>query len=68
MTVERRLGTAGRRPDCGNGGPIHFPDMTKSAIILAVSLGALLLSACNTTRGIGRDVKSVGGAIERAVD
>ena len=31
-------------------------------------LPALLLSGCNTTRGIGRDVKSVGTAIERAVD
>lgn len=31
-------------------------------------LPALLLAGCNTTRGIGRDVKSVGSAIEKAVD
>lgn len=36
---------------------------------IALLLGAaLLLTACNTTRGIGRDVKSVGQAIEKAVD
>lgn len=31
-------------------------------------LGAIVLAGCNTTRGIGRDVKSVGTAIEKAVD
>ncbi len=31
-------------------------------------LPALLVAGCNTTRGIGKDVKSVGSAIERAVD
>lgn len=35
---------------------------------LLVLASAVLLAGCNTTRGIGRDVKSVGGAIERAVD
>lgn len=39
---------------------------TKAALLLI--LPALVLAGCNTTRGIGRDVKSVGGAIERAVD
>jgi predicted small secreted protein len=38
----------------------------KAALLLI--LPALVLAGCNTTRGIGRDVKSVGGAIERAVD
>jgi predicted small secreted protein len=38
----------------------------RTAILLL--LPALLLAGCNTTRGIGKDVKSVGTAIERAVD
>ncbi len=38
----------------------------RAAILLL--LAALLLAGCNTTRGIGKDVKSVGTAIERAVD
>jgi predicted small secreted protein len=38
----------------------------RAAILLLVP--ALLLAGCNTTRGIGKDVKSVGTAIERAVD
>ena len=40
--------------------------IAKAAVLLI--LPALLLAGCNTTRGSGRDVKSVGGAIERAVD
>ena len=42
--------------------------MRKTQLIAAILLPALLLAACNTTRGIGRDVKSVGTAIEKAVD
>jgi predicted small secreted protein len=41
-------------------------NVARAAVLLI--LPALVLAACNTTRGIGRDVKSVGGAIERAVD
>ncbi|MBF6601661.1 MAG: Entericidin EcnA/B family protein [Sphingorhabdus sp.] len=29
---------------------------------------ALLLGACNTVRGVGDDIKSVGRAGERAID
>ena len=37
--------------------------------ILASALAlALLLTACNTVRGLGRDVESVGEAVERAAD
>lgn len=43
--------------------------MVKTRITIAVLLlPAILLTACNTTRGVGRDVKSVGGAIERTAD
>jgi predicted small secreted protein len=37
--------------------------------ILTVSLLSLvMLSACNTVRGVGRDVESVGRSVEKAVD
>lgn len=42
--------------------------MTRLPLAALVLVPALLLAGCNTTRGIGRDVKSVGTAIERAVD
>ena len=34
--------------------------------ILAVSVLMLLLSACNTVQGIGKDVKKGGEAIEKS--
>ncbi|MBK7765186.1 MAG: entericidin A/B family lipoprotein [Sulfuritalea sp.] len=34
--------------------------------ILVVSVLALLLSACNTVQGIGKDVKKGGEAIEKS--
>lgn len=39
-------------------------------IILAVGLVALTLSAsgCNTVKGLGRDIESVGQAGEEAID
>ena len=36
-------------------------------VLLALSLGAsLLLSGCNTVRGIGQDVQRAGSAVENA--
>ena len=40
---------------------------SRTLAIAAVSLLALMVSACNTVRGAGRDVASVGKAVERAV-
>lgn len=37
-------------------------------IVVAASLVASLLSACNTVKGAGQDVESVGKAAERAID
>lgn len=37
-------------------------------IIVAAGLVATLLSACNTVKGAGQDVESVGKAAERAID
>jgi predicted small secreted protein len=44
--------------------------MTKSIAVLATILvaQAFLLSACNTTAGAGKDIKSAGSAIERSAD
>lgn len=35
---------------------------------LAMVAGALLVSACNTVEGVGRDVQSAGSAVEDAAD
>lgn len=37
-------------------------------LVIAAGLVASLLSACNTVKGAGRDVESVGRAAERAID
>ena len=39
--------------------------ITQAALIAALLLGA---SACNTVKGLGEDIKSVGEAGERAID
>ncbi len=41
---------------------------TKQAIIAAVSCMGFLLSACNTTSGVGKDLKSAGKEIEKTAD
>lgn len=35
---------------------------------LAIVVGALLVSACNTVEGAGRDVSSAGNAVANAAD
>lgn len=40
----------------------------RSTILLAASVLALGLAGCNTVKGLGEDVKSVGRAGERAID
>lgn len=42
--------------------------MSKKAAFLALIAGAVLLSACNTVKGIGRDVESVGRKVEDVAD
>jgi predicted small secreted protein len=37
-------------------------------ILMTASLAATLLAACNTVKGVGRDVESVGRAGERVID
>jgi predicted small secreted protein len=39
-----------------------------ATLLAALALPALLLPGCNTTRGVGQDIKSIGRAIERAAD
>jgi predicted small secreted protein len=35
-------------------------------IIVAALLGVMALTACNTVRGVGEDVRSVGQTVEQA--
>ena len=34
--------------------------------VIALLAASVLLSACNTVRGVGRDVESVGKAVEKS--
>lgn len=38
--------------------------MNRIRIVLFALLATLALSACNTVEGVGKDIKSAGGAIE----
>jgi predicted small secreted protein len=40
--------------------------MTKKALA-ALALAALCLAGCNTVKGLGRDIESVGDAGDRAI-
>jgi predicted small secreted protein len=42
----------------------------KNRVIAALLVGALVLptAACNTVKGLGRDIQSVGEAGDRAID
>jgi len=37
-------------------------------ILVTAMAFTLLLTACNTVRGVGRDLESVGDAVERTAD
>jgi predicted small secreted protein len=43
--------------------------ITRNRLLIAAVLGSLLasLGACNTVKGVGRDIESVGRAGERAL-
>lgn len=41
--------------------------MRKSIVALSL-LSLVVLSACNTVRGVGRDVESVGKSVEKTAD
>ena len=42
--------------------------MSRTRLVAAALFALLVLTACNTVQGIGRDVKSAGDAIEDAGD
>jgi predicted small secreted protein len=42
--------------------------LRKALFVLAASCIALTASACNTVKGVGRDIESVGKAGDRAVN
>ncbi len=42
--------------------------MKRNFAIIVLIAGALTLNACNTVRGIGQDVESVGKEVKKAPD
>lgn len=40
----------------------------RKMVMVSALLATLVLSACNTVRGIGRDVESVGRTVEKTAD
>jgi predicted small secreted protein len=42
--------------------------MHRNLIIALILAPAVLLGACNTTKGVGRDIESVGKKIEDVAD
>lgn len=43
---------------------LHTPARTAIAAAIAGALLATALSACNTTEGVGKDIKAAGNGIE----
>ncbi len=41
--------------------------MVKKVAVVALVCSGLLLGACNTIKGVGRDITSVGEAADRAI-
>lgn len=42
--------------------------MKKNIAMLALMATAILVAGCNTVKGLGRDIESVGKAGEQAID
>ena len=42
--------------------------MVRKIALLTLIGGAMLLNACNTVRGVGQDVESVGKTVKKAPD
>jgi predicted small secreted protein len=42
--------------------------MRNAKAIFAMAVAALVLAACNTVEGLGKDIKSAGDTIEDAAD
>jgi predicted small secreted protein len=42
--------------------------MVRKIVAVAVMVGALAVTACNTVEGAGKDVSSAGSAVSRAAD
>ncbi|HLO41467.1 MAG TPA: entericidin A/B family lipoprotein [Phycisphaerales bacterium] len=40
----------------------------RAALLAGIALTALALQACNTTEGVGKDIKAAGEGIEEAAD
>jgi predicted small secreted protein len=59
--------SAASKPKGGNQArSVHREYAMKTNLRLGLLAALALLSACNTIQGAGRDIKSVGSAIDRA--
>lgn len=47
--------------------PDRWGDLMRASMILLLA-AATLLTACNTVRGVGRDVQSVGEVVEKSTN
>lgn len=52
--------------DTTTGGRSDGHRVLKAAILVAALAGAFALQACNTTEGLGKDIKSTGAGLEEA--
>lgn len=46
----------------------HLKNRKRDTAILALIAASLLMSACNTVKGLGRDIESVGRSGEEAIN
>jgi predicted small secreted protein len=42
-------------------------DTMKKTMLLLIAAATVTLAACNTVKGVGRDIESVGSAADRAM-
>jgi predicted small secreted protein len=43
-------------------------NLSKTVLLAALAVSAIALAACNTTKGIGKDIENTGDAIEDSAD
>lgn len=42
--------------------------MVRKIVLIGLLASSVIVTACNTVRGVGRDLESVGGAVSRTAD
>jgi len=49
-------------------GPVFWRDVMRKIIACVALAGAMLVSACNTVEGVGKDVSSAGDTVAKTAD